>query len=101
MTRYAFLFPILMLVALAAGSVMAGSTVTGELTLDQAQQYNDCMTLARRVPAQAYESAMAWQKQGGGAAAGHCAAVALIGLGNYKPAAQSLEKLAVEQAKAR
>jgi tetratricopeptide (TPR) repeat protein len=101
MTRYAFLFPILMLMALAAGSVMAGSTVTGELTLDQAQQYNDCMTLARRVPAQAYESAMAWQKQGGGAAAGHCAAVALIGLGNYKPAAQSLEKLAVEQAKAR
>jgi tetratricopeptide (TPR) repeat protein len=104
MTRYAFLQLIglvLSLLMLGSGPAAAGSSSTGELTPDQAQQYSDCMTLARRVPAKAYESATAWQKQGGGAAAGHCAAVALIGLGRYAPAAQSLEKLAAAEAKTR
>jgi tetratricopeptide (TPR) repeat protein len=97
--RHAFL--LLIGFALLADPARAGSTSAGELSLDKAQQYNDCMTLARRVPAQAYDSAIAWQKQGGGAAAGHCAAVALIGLGRYSVAAQSLEKLAAAQAKTR
>lgn len=97
--RYVFL--LLVGLTLAAGPAAAGSTPTGELPLDQAKEYSDCMILARRVPAQAYDSAIAWQKQGGGAAAGHCAAVALIGLGRYTPAAQSLEKLAAGEAKTR
>jgi len=86
---------------LAAGPAAAGSTSTGELSLDQAKEYSDCMLLARRVPAQGYESAIVWQKQGGGAAAGHCAAVALIGLGRFAAAAESLEKLGADQAKTR
>jgi tetratricopeptide (TPR) repeat protein len=60
----------------------------------RAQEYDDCMTLARRVPADAYESALAWEKQGGGDPARHCAAVALIGLGKYEEAAAELESLA-------
>ena len=104
MTRYAFLSLIgLMLLGfiLAGGSALAASPPTGELTQEDAQRYNDCMTQARQVPAKAYDSAIAWQKKGGGAAAGHCAAVALIGLGRYGPAAQSLEKLAAGEAKTR
>lgn len=73
----------------------------GVLSATDAQRYNDCMAEARSVPAKAYNTAIAWQKKGGGAAAGHCAAVAQIGLGRYKPAAQSLEKLAAGQAKTR
>jgi tetratricopeptide (TPR) repeat protein len=57
------------------------------------QEYTDCMTLARRAPEDAYESALAWQGQGGGDAARHCAAVAMIGVGKYPEAAQALEKL--------
>jgi tetratricopeptide (TPR) repeat protein len=58
------------------------------------QEYEDCMTLARRVPADGYESALAWQGQGGGDPARHCAAVALIGMGKFKEAAERLESLA-------
>ncbi|MGE0120536.1 MAG: tetratricopeptide repeat protein [Dongiaceae bacterium] len=58
------------------------------------QEYEDCMTLARRVPADGYESALAWESQGGGDPARHCAAVALIGMGHYRDAAERLESLA-------
>src|ERR1700674_1114577 len=104
MTRYAFLLSIGLVLSgfiLAGAPALAGSTSTGELTQEDAQRYHDCMTQARQVPAKAYETAIAWQKKGGGAAAGHCAAVALIGLGRYSAAAQSLEKLAADQAKTR
>jgi regulator of sirC expression with transglutaminase-like and TPR domain len=58
------------------------------------REYEDCMTLARRVPADGYESALAWQSQGGGDPARHCAAVALIGMGKFREAAERLESLA-------
>ncbi len=57
-----------------------------------AQEYEDCMTLARRTPEDGFESALAWAAQGGGEAAQHCAAVAQIGLGDYAGAAVRLEK---------
>jgi tetratricopeptide (TPR) repeat protein len=61
--------------------------------LNNQQEYADCMTLARHAPEDAYESALAWQGQGGGEAARHCAAVALIEVGKYPQAAEALEKL--------
>jgi tetratricopeptide (TPR) repeat protein len=87
---------------LAAASAYAGRAPfdpTQDVPLDQAREYADCMTLARRVPDQALESAQVWQGKGGGIPAGHCAAVALIGLGRYADAASAMEKLAVEQVK--
>ena len=66
----------------------------------RAQQYEDCMTLTRRVPADAYESALAWESQGGGDPARHCVAVALIGLGKYQDAAKKLESLGADLATA-
>jgi len=78
---------------------MGASTNPSEIT--QAKEYADCMTLARRVPDQALESAQAWSKKGGGTPAGHCAAVALIGLGRFEEAALSLDKLAADELKAR
>ncbi len=84
-----------------ASAVQGAGLTSGDLSPEDAQRYADCMTQARSVPAKAYNEAIAWQKQGGGPAAGHCAAVALIGLGRYKPAAQSLEKLAAGEAKER
>jgi tetratricopeptide (TPR) repeat protein len=60
---------------------------------DDAQQYNACMTQARSKPDQGLETALAWQSRGGAEAAEHCAAVALIGLGESSEAATRLEKL--------
>ncbi len=57
------------------------------------QKYQDCMAQAQRVPADGYETALAWAGQGGGDPARHCAAVALIGLGKYQEAAAQLESL--------
>lgn len=65
-------------------------------SLDDALAYTDCMRLAERAPDQAFEEALAWQSDNGGAAARHCAAVALIGLGHFGEAAIRLERLAGE-----
>ena len=66
----------------------------GAETLDNALAYTTCMQLARKAPAQAFEEALAWQDDDGGRAARHCAAVALIGLGQPAEAARRLEDLA-------
>jgi tetratricopeptide (TPR) repeat protein len=67
--------------------------------VEDAKQYSDCMALARSAPDQALKSAQDWQAKGGGIPAGHCDAVALIGLGHYPEAAAMMEKLAAEEAK--
>src|SRR5215813_394939 len=89
------------LVALLAGG--APQAIADDFILDgaQAQEYADCMTLARRTPGDGYESAMAWQLKGGAEPARHCAAVALIGLGRDKEAAGQLEKLGTDMSKDR
>lgn len=64
------------------------------------QEYAICLTLAKQKPEQGWEEALAWQSLGGGEAARHCAAVALIGLGKYGEAATRLETLANESVRA-
>jgi len=54
------------------------------------------MHQARTDPENGFETATAWEEMGGGHAAQHCAAVALIGLKEYEPAAARLEALAKE-----
>src|SRR5215472_12795795 len=59
-----------------------------------AATYDHCMRLARQHPAEARGLAQAWHERGGAHPADHCAAVALIGLKQYKEAATRLEALA-------
>lgn len=66
------------------------------ITIDHAHQYAACMKLARATPEDGFEHAIAWSAQGGGQAARHCAAVALVGLGQYEEAALRLDRLAQE-----
>lgn len=61
---------------------------------DLAAVYSDCMALARVQPEEAFEKATAWAAFDGGYAARHCAAIALLGLGEYREAASRLETLA-------
>lgn len=63
-------------------------------TIDNAHEYRQCMALARSNPEEGWENALAWSSLGGGEAARHCGAVALIGLKKYEEAAGRLEVLA-------
>jgi tetratricopeptide (TPR) repeat protein len=64
------------------------------------EEYRTCLILAKTKPEQGWEEALAWQSLGGGEAARHCAAVALIGMGKYGEAATRLETLANESVRA-
>lgn len=56
--------------------------------------YQSCLALARAKPSEGFEAAIAWRDEGGGPAARHCTAIALVGLGQLEEAAQRLEDLA-------
>jgi len=62
--------------------------------LDNQAQYQACMSLLDRDPAGALDSAVAWEKQGGGDAARHCRALALIRTGQVEDGALELERVA-------
>lgn len=57
-------------------------------------RYDRCLTMAVKTPGDAFEEALAWQSQGGGEAARHCAAVALLYNNQPEAAAVRLEQLA-------
>lgn len=61
---------------------------------DESRRYANCLAETRKAPEAAYERAQAWQFEGGGDPARHCAAVALIGLDRPAEAARRLERLA-------
>ena len=60
----------------------------------QAARYRACMEKTETYPKDAFEDAIQWRDMGGGGAAEHCAATALIQIGLYKDAADRLERLA-------
>jgi tetratricopeptide (TPR) repeat protein len=59
-----------------------------------AATYERCTKLAQQNPAAAEKLAQTWHEHGGAHPADHCAAIALIGLKQYKEAAIRLEALA-------
>ena len=58
--------------------------------------YDRCVKLAKQNPSAAQGLAQEWHERGGAHPADHCAAVALVGLKQYKEAATRLEALARE-----
>lgn len=83
-------------VLLAALLAAVLTAAAGAAEIDHAGQYRACMTLVKRDPEEAFESALAWRDMGGGDAANHCAAAALMGLKQYGEAAKRFENLAQE-----
>jgi len=59
-----------------------------------AKQYQHCIMLARTVPEEGWQEGLAWASLGGGEAAHHCQAVAMIGKREFEAAATKLESLA-------
>ena len=90
MTRFRQGFRLALLPALLLAPAAAAAA---EGTWESAA-HADCLQQAATAPEIARESALAWEAEGGGAAALHCQAVALIGLGDYARAAAILEDLA-------
>ena len=81
---------------IAAFAVLAGMTLLSPRQADAAgpeQRYADCLATAEEDPSAAYEHASSWDLEGGGDPARHCAAVALIHLGQHAEAAKRLEWL--------
>ena len=80
---------------LLAPLLLAASAATAATAeVDHAREYRACLALVSRDSAQASAAAAAWAEQGGGAAAEHCAALALVERGHYDLAAQRLERIA-------
>jgi tetratricopeptide (TPR) repeat protein len=77
--------------AAKASSSAGGNAGEG---IDNAVQYKHCIALARQKPEDGWEEALAWTSLGGGDAARHCGAVALIGLRQFEEGASRLEELA-------
>lgn len=85
--------------ALVLAPILGAAPVpaAAQATLTEAQnaeQYAACMVLVDQNPEHALESSLEWEKQGGGDAAKHCQALALIGLHRYDDAALALEQIA-------
>ncbi len=63
---------------------------------DRDREYGDCLRQIERDAAGAFETANSWAERGGGFAARHCGALALLKLGQYDQAATRLEQLATD-----
>jgi len=76
---------------LAAAALVASAEAE---EVDHQAQYSECMNLVQTNPEKAFSKAIAWRDLGGGEAAEHCTATALIGLEIYEHGARRLEVLA-------
>ncbi len=91
MRKLGSLLAVSAVLALAAQSV-PGAAVAEEV--NHAREYARCLELARSDPSDGFETALAWKAMGGGDAAEHCAALALLHAGQPEYAARRLEVLA-------
>ena len=88
---------LVLLIGAAAAAEPAGSPTLPAVPRDAAADaatYDRCLKLAKHDPVSAQNLARAWHERGGAHPADHCAAVALVGLKEYKEAATRLEALA-------
>ncbi|MDH3738881.1 MAG: tetratricopeptide repeat protein [Alphaproteobacteria bacterium] len=82
--------------AAVASAILVGApahALTRYSEMPLARAYESCLALARTNPSDGFEAAIAWRDEGGGPAANHCTAIALVGLGQLEEAATRLEEL--------
>jgi len=82
------------LVALGAFAPAASASAAQANLFGAGDPYQACVAVIDTNPADAFERALAWRTQGGGAQADHCAALALIALDEPGEAASRLDTLA-------
>ncbi len=85
-----------MLLMLAAPPASAAaSSALDDTALPGKNRYERCLALAKSKPDEAETAASAWHALGGGAAALHCSALALVALHRYSEAAVRLDQAAL------
>jgi len=84
----------LVLAALALAPGPAAAQRKPAPTADPAAAYDHCMRLAETQPVEAQREAMQWRTKGGGYAAEHCEAAALLNLKQYEEAAKRFHDVA-------
>lgn len=77
-----------------SSAVLVSAAQTAPAPAAGKEQYVRCLARAAAAPGDALREAMEWQKAGGGPAADHCMAVALVGLHRYVEAGTKLDSLA-------
>jgi len=87
------------LLAAAGGTVAPEPAAAAQAASDpprlaEGPEYERCLGLLRRDPEAARSFAEAWGAAGGGEGARHCAALALLGMGETERGAERLERLA-------
>ena len=82
------------LAALGAFAPVASASAAQANLFGAGDPYQACVAVIDTNPADAFERALAWRTQGGGAQADHCAALALIALDEPGEAASRLDTLA-------
>ena len=85
--------PILAAAFAFAVTSMALASPLDDPGLQGQNRYDRCLDLAQKKPQTAFDAALSWRDEGGGAAAEHCLAVALVGLKHYGEAAYRLDTL--------
>lgn len=86
--------PILVALFAAMGGAAFAASPIDNPALSGQTRYDRCLDLAQKKPQTAFDAALIWRDDGGGAPARHCIAVALVGLKHYGEAAYRLDKLA-------
>jgi len=71
----------------------ADKFILDESSLPGRNRYDRCLELTRRNAEEALNASVDWQNKGGGPAAAHCAALALVALKRYPEAAARLDRL--------
>jgi tetratricopeptide (TPR) repeat protein len=79
--------------ALLTTPAFAAGTILDDRSLGGSTRYDRCLHFVDRNARAAYDAASAWQIDGGGSPAGHCAALALVGLRRYAEAATRLDTI--------
>jgi tetratricopeptide (TPR) repeat protein len=82
----------------ASGAPQSKPSPLDDPSLGGSNRYDRCLVLIKRDAARASEAAASWHTSGGGAAALHCEALALIDLKRYGEAAQALENAVAAEA---
>ncbi len=81
-------------VLLGSVFIAASASMLHAQEASSAVRYRECMAATDHDAEKAFDDAIEWRDLGGGAAAEHCAAAALLALGYYRDAAERLEELA-------
>src|SRR5258708_38673640 len=82
---------------LVALSGVAHASFVDDRALNDGQRYDLCLKQTHEDAGKTYEEALAWHDAGGGPAAMHCSAVALVQLKQYAQAGFKLDALARER----